>query len=179
MRQRLGLALALVAEPEMLILDEPTNGLDPAGIREVRELIRALPGEQGVTVFLSSHLLAEVEQLATRVGIIGRGRLLFEGSLGELQRRSREHLVVEVDRPADAAVVLRQAGWTVAVGNGPGLRVNLTERPDVARAAAALVDAGLSLYELRTVRPSLEDVFLDLTSGANLASAVTPRKPLS
>jgi ABC-2 type transport system ATP-binding protein len=176
MRQRLGFALALLAEPELLILDEPTNGLDPAGIREMRDLIRDLPGANGVTIFLSSHLLAEVEQLATRVGIIGRGRLLFEGSLEELQRRSRGHLRIEVDRPADAATVLRQAGWIVALGDGPWLQVDVVERADVARAAAALVGAGLSLYELRAVRPSLEDLFLDLTSEVNLTSPATGNK---
>jgi len=174
MRQRLGLALALLAGPELLILDEPTNGLDPAGIHEMRDLIRHFPADHDITVFLSSHLLAEVEQLASQVGIIGRGRLLFEGTLGDLHSRQRPHLVVEVDRPSIACAVLRKAGWSVEQveerSDVWSLRVDLSERADVARAASELVGAGLQLYQLRTVRPSLEDLFLNLTSGANLAS---------
>jgi ABC-2 type transport system ATP-binding protein len=174
MRQRLSIALALLAEPELLILDEPSNGLDPAGIHEIRDLIRGFPAEHGITVFLSSHLLAEVEQLASHVGIIGRGRLLFEGTLGELQSRQRGRVVVEVDRPSVALSVLRELGWTVERTNEEAsLTVDLPERADIARAAAALVGAGLRLYQLRTVQPSLEDLFLDLTSGANLASPTT------
>src|SRR5262249_32681543 len=85
MQQRLGLALALVREPELLVLDEPTNGLDPSGIREIRELVRSFPNEHGVTMLISSHLLSEVEQIATNLGIIHRGRMLFQGSLAALQ----------------------------------------------------------------------------------------------
>src|SRR5262245_58240224 len=91
MRQRLGLALALLNKPELLILDEPTNGSDPAGIHEMRDLIRRLPAEFGITVFLSSHLLSEVEQIAGHIGIIHQGRLLFQGTLPELQAQRREH----------------------------------------------------------------------------------------
>jgi lantibiotic transport system ATP-binding protein len=170
MRQRLGLALALLAEPELLILDEPTNGLDPAGIHEMRELIHGFPSEHGITVFLSSHLLAEVEQLANHVGIIGRGRLVFEGTLGELQHRRRPRTLVEVDRPSEACSVLRRAGWAVELHEAPLLEVDLSECAEVARAAAALVGAGLQLYQLRTVRPSLEDLFLELTGDAQLGA---------
>jgi ABC-type multidrug transport system ATPase subunit len=171
MRQRLGIALALLAEPELLILDEPTNGLDPAGIHALRALIRGFPAEYGITVFLSSHLLAEVEQLASHVGIIGHGRLLFEGTLGDLRRQQRDRVLVEVDRPALAWSLLRHDGWTVERADEGSVMVDLTERADIARAAAALVGAGLSLYQLRTVRASLEDLFLDLTSGTTLASS--------
>ena len=89
MRQRLGLALALMNDPELLILDEPTNGLDPAGIHQIRELIRRIPEELGSTVFLSSHHLSEVEQIASHVGIIHKGKLLYQGSLKDLEDRSR------------------------------------------------------------------------------------------
>ncbi len=174
MRQRLGLALALLAEPELLILDEPTNGLDPAGIYEVRDLIRGFPADHGITVFLSSHLLAEVEQVASHVGIIGRGRLLFEGALGELRDHRRERTIVEVDRPAAACAVLRQAGWTIERVDEPAVMVDLPERADRARAVTALVAAGINLYQFRTERPSLEDLFLDLTSGANLGAPAPP-----
>jgi ABC-2 type transport system ATP-binding protein len=174
MRQRLGLALALLAQPELLILDEPTDGLDPAGIHEMRDLIRGFAAEHGLTVFLSSHLLGEVEQIASHVGIIGRGRQLFEGPLCDLQRRQRARVVVEVDRASIARSLLREAGWTVEhldeSADQPSLTVDLQERVDIARAANLIVGAGLNLYQLRTVRPVLEDLFLDLTSGANLAS---------
>src|SRR5262249_26328410 len=135
MRQRLALALALLPEPELLVLDEPTNGLDPAGIHEVRDLIRGFPATHGVTGFLSIHLLAEVEQLATHVGIVGRGRLLFEGTLAQLQGRRRPRFVLEVDRPADAAAVLRQAGWTVERvdehGDAPSVTADIPSRAEV------------------------------------------------
>src|SRR5579859_1362897 len=177
MRQRLGLALSLLAEPELLVLDEPTNGLDPAGIHEMRDLIRGFPAEHGITVFLSSHLLAEVEQLASHVGILGRGRQLFEGTLDDLERRQRARVVVEVDRPSIACGLLRAAGWTVEQvcepGDVPSVTVDINKPADVARAANVLVGAGLSLYQLRTVHPVLEDLFLDLTSGANLSSPET------
>jgi ABC-type multidrug transport system ATPase subunit len=104
------------------------------------------------------------------LAFIGRGRLLYEGTLGELQSRQRGRVVVEVDRPTVASSVLRQAGWTVERVDDTSLTVELSERADVADAAAMLVGAGFRLYQLRTVRPSLEDLFLDLTSGANLAS---------
>src|SRR5215208_346254 len=94
MRQRLGLALALLGDPDLLILDEPTNGLDPAGIHEMRDLIRRLPAEHEITVFLSSHLLSEVEQMATDIGIIQKGNLLFEGTLENLQAEMQEHLEI-------------------------------------------------------------------------------------
>src|SRR5215470_7996021 len=112
MRQRLGLALALLDKPRLLVLDEPTNGLDPAGIHEMRELIRRLPAEFGATVFLSSHLLSEVEQIASHIGIIHQGKLLFQGTLTELQSQRQEHLIVGVKQPEQAMRCLTAAGWS-------------------------------------------------------------------
>src|SRR6266849_2951122 len=106
MKQRLGLAQALLGNPELLLLDEPTNGLDPAGIHEVRTLVRDLPKRCGVTVFLSSHLLSEGEQTATHLAIISEGRLKFEGSPEELRMRSRQIIVLHVDRPERAQAML-------------------------------------------------------------------------
>jgi ABC-type multidrug transport system ATPase subunit len=170
MRQRLGVALALLAEPDLLILDEPTNGLDPAGMIEMRELIRRMPGEHGITVFLSSHLLSEVEQMATHVGIIGRGRMLFEGTLESLRSRSRKRVLIEIDRPVVASSVLAQAGWPSEFVGNTTLTVELPGQESVARAAAALVSAGVSLYQIRTERPSLENLFLDLTKASSFGS---------
>src|SRR6187397_1428729 len=113
MRQRLGLALALLNKPELLILDEPTNGLDPAGIHEMRDLIRRLPEEFGVTVFLSSHLLSEVEQIATHIGIIHEGHLLFQGALAELQSKQQTQLTVGVKQLDAATEFLVNTGWNV------------------------------------------------------------------
>jgi len=173
MRQRLGIALALLASPELLILDEPTNGLDPAGIHEMRDLIRSFPVVHGITVFLSSHLLAEVEQVASHVGIIGNARLLFEGTLDDLQQRERDRVVIEVDRPQVAVSILRQAGWNVERVEASCVTATLPSRADLARAATALVNSGLSLYQLRTERSSLEGLFLDLTGKADRASRVS------
>ena len=113
MKQRLGLGQALLGDPELLVLDEPTNGLDPAGIHEIRALIRDLPKQRGVTLFLSSHLLAEVEQVATHLAIISEGHLKFEGTPEELRLRNKPVLVAEVDDADRAADLLRVAGIAV------------------------------------------------------------------
>lgn len=170
MRQRLGLAMALLAEPDLLILDEPTDGLDPAGIHDMRELIRGLPTDHGITVFLSSHLLAEVEHLATHVGIIGQGQLLFQGTLTEFRTRHRERAILEVDHPTQATDALRNAGFTGVTMDGSIVTVTLTSRAETAQIAAAVVHAGVSLYRLHTTSPSLEELFLHLTSATHLGS---------
>jgi ABC-2 type transport system ATP-binding protein len=163
MRQRLGIALSLLADPELLILDEPTNGLDPAGMQEMRELILDLSRHAGRTVFLSSHLLAEVEQVATHVGIIAAGRLRFEGTLEELRSRTEEHVRIGVSDPDAARVVLRQGGWTVTAGDGDTLVVPLRGEEQAARVNADLVAAGHAVFHLSRERGALEDLFLELT----------------
>ncbi len=168
MRQRLGLALALLGEPELLILDEPTNGLDPAGIREIRELIVHLAGEHGVTVFLSSHLLAEVEQMADHIGIVNGGRLRFQGSLAELQAQRRGYLALATDRPAATETLLRQTGWEVlASSNGhlhtaPGNGAEL-DSAAIGALNAVLVGGGHVVHHLSHTQPSLESLFLQMT----------------
>jgi ABC-2 type transport system ATP-binding protein len=163
MKQRLGLALALLGEPELLILDEPTNGLDPAGIREMREFIRCLPQEHGITVFLSSHLLSEVEQMATHIGIIDKGRLLFQGTPDELQAQLNPQVKLGVDRPDEAARVLKQAGWSVRPNGGNRLCVTVNGQSDVAMINAQLTGGGVNVFQLSLEQPSLEDIFLELT----------------
>ena len=164
MQQRLALALALLGEPDLLILDEPTNGLDPAGIREMREFLRRLPQEQGVTVFLSSHLLSEVEQVATHIGIVGQGRLLFQGTPEELQAQLEDHVTVGVDRPDDAVRTLSQAGWAVRENGAHRLHVAVNGRSDVARINARLAQSGINVFHLDLEQASLEDIFLRLTN---------------
>jgi ABC-type multidrug transport system ATPase subunit len=164
MRQRLGLALALLNKPELLILDEPTNGLDPAGIHEMRDLIRRLPDEFGVTVFLSSHLLSEVEQIAGHIGIIHEGNLLFQGPLSELQTRQQAQLVVGV-KQLDAAIdCLTKSGWNVH-RNVDGLLSVAAKTPDDAISInKLLVDHRLEVFHIALTQPSLEDIFLTLTT---------------
>ena len=164
MKQRLGLALALLSTPELLILDEPTNGLDPAGIQEVRDLIARLPGEYGVTVFLSSHLLAEVEQVATHIGIIQAGRLRFQGTQESLRAQMEEHVVLQVEEPREAEASLRAAGWTVHRNGGHRLTVAANGLSDAAMINAHLVGEGVNVYHLGLEHPTLEDMFIALTS---------------
>ena len=167
MRQRLGLALALLGEPELLILDEPTNGLDPSGIQEMRDLIVRLPEEFGVTVFLSSHLLAEVEQVASHIGIIQEGSLRFQGTLENLHAQMEEQVVLGVDQPEKAKHLLEEAGWT-AHKNGGGHRVTVAAngRSDAAMINAQLVRSGVNLFHLSLEQPTLEDIFMTLTNDA-------------
>jgi ABC-type multidrug transport system ATPase subunit len=163
MRQRLGLALALLGDPELLILDEPTNGLDPAGIREMRELICRLPESHGVTVFLSSHLLGEVEQVATHIGIIHQGRLLFQGTPDTLQAQLQERAHLGVDRLDETAEWLSRSGWSVQRNGHRQLIVAVNGLSDVSMLNRQLVEAGVNVFHLSLERPSLEDIFLELT----------------
>ncbi len=164
MIQRLGLAIALMATPPLLILDEPTNGLDPAGIHEMRELIRRLPGEYGVTVFVSSHLLGEVEQIATQIGIIRAGRLIFQGTPDGLRGRYQDHMTLKVDRPEAAQQALRLAGWQVEHNGNHTLQVVANGESDAALLLKHLVGAGHNVYHADLEQPSLEEIFLQLTA---------------
>jgi lantibiotic transport system ATP-binding protein len=166
MRQRLALALALMPDPVLLLLDEPTNGLDPAGIHEIRELIIALPKEHGITVFLSSHLLGEVEQVASHLGILQRGSLIFEGELGQLQARRQPHLNIGTPRQVEARDLLEGEGWQVLPSSNGVLRVAASSAAEAARANQLLVSAGLPVEHLSLEQPSLEEIFLSLTHEA-------------
>ena len=162
MKQRLGLAQALLGDPELLVLDEPTNGLDPAGIHEVRTLIRELPRSRGVTVFLSSHLLAEVEQVATHLAIISQGELKFEGTPRDLRETSKPLIAIEVDRPERAVELLIEMGCAIT-REGGRILVSPAEECDAARINAMLVRAGLAVSHLAVRHQTLEELFLDLT----------------
>ncbi len=161
MKQRLGIAAALLKDPDVLILDEPANGLDPAGIKEVRELLRRL-GTQGRTVVVSSHILSEVAQTCDRVAILSRGRCVTSGSVSEvLAARHVRGLVVRVDDTVRAADVLNRSGIT-AVVVGDVLKVDI-EPDDAANVTRALAQEGLYLSEIRPDEIDLETVFLELT----------------
>ena len=163
MKQRLGLAIALLGQPELLILDEPTNGLDPSGIHEMRDLLCRLPGEKGITVFLSSHLLNEVEQMATQIGIIQQGRLIFQGTQDDLQSQLHEVVSLQVDLPEEARKVLVESGWQVTRNGNRRLVVTANGSSDAAILNTQLMEAGIKVYHLSLERPSLEDIFLKLT----------------
>jgi ABC-2 type transport system ATP-binding protein len=174
MRQRLGLAAALLRPRRLLILDEPTNGMDPQGTREIRHLIQAVAAE-GVTVFLSSHQLSEVEQVCSHVAVMAAGRLIVQSPLDELQARGATRLRVEVDDPARAVAVLERLGLLgVAVDAArPGVVVGTLgagEAP-VEECSRQLVLAGVGVRAVGTERPSLEDLFVALTGeGFDVAS---------
>ena len=164
-KQLLSLARALLHSPEVLILDEPANALDPAGITQVRELLRALARTRGVTVFMSSHILTEVAQLADRIGIIHEGRLLEELEMGELRARSRSYLEVRASDLSRARALLEERfGAASIVEHGGALQVygGAELAPEVAR---AVVQAGLGLHSLTPVVEDLESYFLRLTGG--------------
>ena len=167
MKQRLAIAATLLKDPDLLVFDEPTNGLDPAGIREVRDTMRAL-GDQGRTVLVSSHILAEVEQVADTVSIVGRGRLLAEGPVAEILGGSGVSRVrVGVAAPERAEEVLRQEGFDVT-REAAHL---LVDTDDPARVTRALAGHGLYVSELVPLRPDLETAFLALTSGEALGDS--------
>ncbi len=165
MRQRLGLAQALLGNPELLLLDEPTNGLDPNGIHEVRALVRELPMRRGVTVFLSSHLLSEVEHVATHLAIISQGRLMFEGTREELQKRSRKMIILEVDQPERACALLHAVLGKVTQ-EGRRIRITPENDCDPAQINTMLVKGGVAVSHLSTQSPTLEDFFLELVHPA-------------
>ncbi|MDG2526272.1 ATP-binding cassette domain-containing protein [Stenotrophomonas sp. HITSZ_GD] len=155
MRQRLGLALALLGRPRLLILDEPSNGLDPPGMADMRALMRELVREHGMTLFLSSHLLDDVEKVATHVGLLHKGRLLAQGELAALRER---RLRVECGDPARAAALLAQAGHAAAVEAEGVLRVD-AQASEAAHINRLLVTAGIDVHALGARHDSLERFF--------------------
>jgi ABC-2 type transport system ATP-binding protein len=168
MRQRLGVARCLLADPLLLILDEPTNGLDPGGIQEFREMIRAMVEQEGRTVFISSHLLDEVEKTCDAAAIVDRGKIVTQGAIADLAAGggARHELVLGVDDPDRALGMLRASELVVeARPDDEGIRVVLTGEPQsAAQLNAELVRAGVGVTRLEPVRHSLEQRFLQVTS---------------
>lgn len=169
MKQRLGLAAALLGYPRLLILDEPTNGLDPAGIQEMRELIKELPQRFGMTVVVSSHLLAEIDQMADHVGIIREGELVFQDSLTALHSRSKHHLALRTTDNLHAQAILRERRLHVSEGEDGYLVLPLLNDDTTAALAELLVTNSIGVLRLEERQKSLEDIFLELTGkGASL-----------
>jgi ABC-2 type transport system ATP-binding protein len=167
MKQRLGIAAALLPDPDLLILDEPTNGLDPAGIAEIRALLRRL-GDEGRTVIVSSHLLSELEAIADYVVVIRTGNLLFQGPLAELMRRATTAVEVTPEQPADLprlAAIYRERGWWVdEEGDSLLVRAESARPADLNRAA---MSASIILSRLARQTQTLEQVFLDMTDASS------------
>lgn len=166
MRQRLGVAQALLHEPSLLVLDEPTNGLDPAGIRELREYLRYLAREKGVAVLVSSHLLSEMELMCDRVAILQKGRMVDVRRIGEKTWGGRERVQVrfEVNRTHSLPAILQDLGWSE---RGPkilpdGFEIQLT-REEIAQLNTKLAVEGVSVYGIRSAEKTLEDRFLEIT----------------
>ena len=162
MKQRLGLAAALLGFPRLLILDEPTNGLDPAGIQEMRELIRSLPGRFGMTVVVSSHLLSEIDQMADHVGIIREGRLVFQDTLSALHARSCPRLALRTTDNAGAARLLGENRVPCTLEDG-WLTLPLLSDADAASLSRFLASHRVDLLRMEERQKSLEDLFLELT----------------
>ena len=164
MRQRLGIARALLGRPELLVLDEPTNGLDPDGILEFRAFIRRLAEGEGTTVFVSSHLLSEVEQVATHVGLMHQGRLLAQDTLAALKADAGREAEIGVEDARRAVLVLGAAGIEAWADGDRSVRIPLREgaaEPALAAANQRLVAAGFSVFRLQSRERSLEDVYLE------------------
>ena len=171
MKQRLAIAATLLKDPDLLIFDEPTNGLDPAGIHEIRTMLRGL-ARRGKTVLVSSHILSEVQQIADTVTIIGRGRLLAEGNVRDILAADRQLSArVGVSDHLRATEVLTRSGFTVEPLTGRLLQVSLNNHKlDLAVISRLLADQGLYVFELTPIQPDLESVFLNLTAGDHRAT---------
>lgn len=161
MKQRLGLAAALLGNPKILLLDEPTNGLDPAGIQEMRELICSLPNQYGMTVLVSNHLLSEIDQMATHVGIINQGELIFQDSLSALHKHSHSRLILKTDNDTEALSFLLSFGFSASF-EGKNLCLKETDNAAVIKAVNILVQSGIGILRLNEQQMSLEDIFLQL-----------------
>jgi ABC-2 type transport system ATP-binding protein len=175
MKQRLGVARALIGGPKLLILDEPTNGLDPNGIRDMRRLIGSLPEREGVTLLGSSHVLAEIEQVATHLGLMHSGRLIVQAPVAELKARQTRSVRFRVDKPGMLLTLLGSIGIDAAI-EGPGLvRVAETSSEAAARDVATInfmmVERGIAVSGIEVAEPSLEDIFVRTVSAPAPAGA--------
>jgi ABC-2 type transport system ATP-binding protein len=164
MKQRLGIAAALLHDPPVLILDEPTSGLDPAGIREMRDFIRQLTREQGKTIFLSSHQLSEVQQICDRVGIIHRGELLAEGEVADLLKKTSQSQLILVVKPVEKAQAMLVQKWPVQPDTVPDSLIVTVPYEEIPAVVRLLVAAEVDVYGMEHRQASLEDFFLSVTA---------------
>jgi len=167
MKQRLGVGLALLGGPDLLLLDEPINGLDPEGIREMRELLLRLNREQGVTILLSSHILGELSKIATRYGIIQKGRLVEQMTAEELEQKCADYLHLRVDQPQKAAALLERDFHLRRWEMRPESEIRIYESVDAKVVGQALAQAGIAVEEMGLHRQDLESYFLDKMGGTS------------
>ncbi|GGE83345.1 ABC transporter ATP-binding protein [Priestia taiwanensis] len=161
MKQRLGIAIALLGDPELLILDEPTNGLDPQGIIEIRELIKSLAKERGITILVSSHLLSEIDQMATHVGIISKGKLIFQDTIEKLRAHAMQGIQLTVNKPENAWKMLLAKGIPSTLENHRILLSN-TNDEEIGQIVKSLVMNDITIYRIEEEKKSLEDIFLHI-----------------
>lgn len=164
MKQRLSIAIALLHEPELLILDEPTNGLDPNGIIETRELIKKLNREHNTTVLVSSHILNEVERMATHVGIIHKGKMLFQGTLPELQQMKTKQAALEIETADNARAASLLVSQYAVQETETQLVLPYQSKEETAAINRLLVQAGIDVYAIHARQNDLEQLFIDITS---------------
>lgn len=167
MKQRLGIAAALLHQPKLLILDEPTNGLDPSGIIEIRELIKSLPQKYGMTVLISSHLLSEIDQIATSVGVVSHGKLIYQDSITNMRKLANSSIHIQCNDPEQAAMALQRLELAVELGANKLVLHQCSDRA-VADAVKLLVHQGMDIYRVEEHKQSLERIFLDMTGGVSL-----------
>ncbi|KZD51671.1 ABC transporter ATP-binding protein [Bacillus cereus] len=163
MKQRLGIASSLLAFPKLLILDEPTNGLDPSGIHEIRELIKELPSKYGMTVIISSHLLSEIDHIATQVGIIQNGVLIFQDDIAKLRQQSNSIIRMKVNNLSDAHKILLKNEILSKI-EGDSLVLNTYTEEQIAQANRLMINNNMSVYRIEEEKRTLEDIFLELTA---------------
>ena len=178
MKQRLGIAMALISHPELLLLDEPTNGLDAEAVVEVRRMIMDLAASEGVTVIISSHILSEIEKMAPVVGIIADGHLLYQGTLENL--RDKGHIDLRVSDPGLASEMLETQGIQHEyIRKSATLRIPEIPDPQIGSLVTRLVSHGLQVYRVASKRKSLEEAFLELVENPQSHAAQCPMQPSS
>ncbi|MGG0857197.1 ATP-binding cassette domain-containing protein [Metabacillus fastidiosus] len=170
MKQRLGIAAAILGNPELLILDEPTNGLDPSGIHEIRDLIKNMPKQYGITVLISSHLLSEIDQIATEVGIITKGNIIYQDSIEKLRNKARPKIAIKVEEMDKAKALLLTKGILFEKQENRLISENANDEI-VAKSISILASANISIYRVEEKRKSLEEIFLELTNGGGIGHA--------
>ncbi len=164
MKQRLGIAASLLHDPELLILDEPTNGLDPSGMKEVRNLLKRLAEEEGKTIVISSHLLSEIDQVATTVGVLLKGKLIFQDSIAAMRKQAQQKIKLRVSDGEEAWRTLLSRGMKVDFKEGAVFLENASDEK-AAEAVAVLVENGFAVYRVEEQKSSLEEIFLQMTKG--------------
>lgn len=170
MKQRLGIAAAILGNPELLILDEPTNGLDPSGIHEIRDLIKNMPKQYGITVLISSHLLSEIDQIATEVGIITKGKIIYQDSIEKLRNKARPKIAIKASEMDKAKALLLTKGILFEKQENRLISENANDEI-VAKSISILASANISIYRVEEKRKSLEEIFLELTNGGGIGHA--------